>query len=324
MDRVRKSRFSPYLTDLQSIGFFLPTLPQRIKKVIHEFEPDMVISLMQLITFYYPAYHYARQKHIPFVLFCHDDAEDFAKPHKFFKEHLTRLNAKIYQSAKKRVCISPEMTKSWEEKYKAKSDFLYPVSSKNIKAKAVEKVKTLVNNNYLTIGYAGSLAYGYKEGINEIIPVLEKTNSKLKIYRNNDPGIINSSVIEFAGFAETPEQTWNRITEECDVVILPYSKEKKFEDLYRTHFPSKLPEYLGLQMPVIINGPSYANGLRYGKTNNIFFNTTTNTELEDALKKLAANAELRIKSIETSNKTYDFDPKLIIKKFYSIIYKALQ
>lgn len=324
LDRLRKSRFSSYLADIHSLGLFLPTLPQQLKKVINEFEPDMVISLMQLITFYYPAYHYAKHQHIPFILFCHDDAEDFAKPHKFLKEHLTTLNAKIYHSAKKRICISPEMAKTWEEKYKAESDFLYPTASENIKARAAEKAKTLINDNHLTIGYAGSLAYGYREGINEIVPVLENTNSKLKIYRSNDPGIISSSVIEFAGFAKTPEETWNRITEECDVVLLPYSKEKKFENLYRTHFPSKLPEYLELKMPIIVNGPSYANGLRYGKTNNMFFNTTSNSELEDILKKLASNTELRIKSIETSNKSHDFEPELIIKKFYSIINKVLQ
>lgn len=313
LDRIRLSRFMPFLTDLQSIGLALPKLPKKLRKIADDFNPDVVISLMQLLPFYYPAYHYAKEKQTPFILFCHDDVEDFAKPHRFFRKWLIKLNTKIYQSANKRICISPEMAKAWEDKYQAKGDYLYPTASEDIKGRDIKRAERLVNENHLTIGYAGSLAYGYREGINEIIPVLEKTGTKLKLFRNADDGIHKSSSIEFAGYAKTPEETWSRVVEECDVVILPYSEEEKFEKLYRTHFPSKLPEYIKLHMPVIINGPSYANGMIYGFSKKGLSTSQNLVELNKIIVTLKNSPEERINASEVYLKINDFD---VIELFY--------
>lgn len=322
LDRIRTSRFSSYLTDIQALGFFLPRLPKPIKKVAEKFKPDIVISLMQLITFYYPAYHYAKEKKIPFMLFCHDDVEDFARPHTFFKKFLVKLNAKVYQSANKRICISPEMAEAWQDKYKVEGNYLYPVASENIQGRELMKAEKLVNEGYLTIGYAGSLAYGYREGINEIIPTLEKTSTKLKVYRDMDSGIINSTAIEFVGYAKTPEETWSRVIEECDAVILPYSRERRFEKLYRTHFPSKLPEYLALNMPIIINGPEYANGIRYGNFSKEMLTSTSYIELENKLWHLLENIETRT-IFSSKNTASTFNTNNILAKFHSILNSVL-
>jgi hypothetical protein len=34
--------------------------------------------------------------------------------------------------------------------------------------------------------------------------------------------------------------------------------------LYRTHFPSKLAEYLALGLPLLLFGPAHATGIRWG------------------------------------------------------------
>lgn len=103
LNKFRTSRFRSYLADAQSLGFFLPSLPKSIEEEAEEFKPDIVISLLQLSDYYFPAYKYAKKKNIPFILFCHDDAEDFAQPHHLFKKQLIKLNSKIYQYAKKKI-----------------------------------------------------------------------------------------------------------------------------------------------------------------------------------------------------------------------------
>jgi hypothetical protein len=70
--------------------------------------------------------------------------------------------------------------------------------------------------------------------------------------------------VEYAG-THSLDELWSQVEKDCDVVILPYcGPEHGHEKLYRTHFPSKLPEYLGLGMPVLISGPSYATGVQWG------------------------------------------------------------
>jgi len=52
----------------------------------------------------------------------------------------------------------------------------------------------------------------------------------------------------------------------ADAMILPYlNPAGPYELLYRTHFPSKLTEYLALGIPVIVSGPDFATGVRWAK-----------------------------------------------------------
>jgi len=61
-------------------------------------------------------------------------------------------------------------------------------------------------------------------------------------------------------------EMWRTMQERVDVMILPYSNPAGSNELlYRTHFPSKLTEYLALGMPVIVSGPEEATGLRYAQ-----------------------------------------------------------
>jgi len=320
LERLRLSRFTSILSDLQALKLLLPTLPNNLLKVARAFEPDLVISLMQHITYYHPAYFFAKKSKLPFILFCHDDVEEFSRIHPRFKKSLIQLNSKIYKSALKRICISPEMAEKWKDKYGAESDFLYPTASKTLTAKAID-LDNLTPKKQLKIGYAGSLAYGYKEGIQEMLPVLQKTSTLLKIYRNEDSSLPSSKYLTYRGFSKTAEETFEKIKAECDAVILPYSSDKKFKDLYTTHFPSKIPEYILLGMPVIVIGPSYANGVRWAMSKKGIFSGNLDS-LEDILKSISSDM-LKLKQVLMSLKEIDdFNPNQINTKFIQIVNNA--
>jgi glycosyltransferase involved in cell wall biosynthesis len=122
----------------------------------------------------------------------------------------------------------------------------------------------------LTLGYAGSVAYGYGEELVRLIPLLREVGARLRMFSPKPTGILDelnhaTDVVEICGYRPALE-AWKEIKESCDAVILPYSNPAgKYELLYRTHFPSKLSEYLALGMPVVVCGPEFATGLRYAQ-----------------------------------------------------------
>ncbi len=65
-ERLRVTRFTSYFSDLQALGFLLNPLPASLLKIADEFKPDLVISLLQNITYYYPAFDYAKKQKNPF------------------------------------------------------------------------------------------------------------------------------------------------------------------------------------------------------------------------------------------------------------------
>ncbi|WP_293789538.1 glycosyltransferase [uncultured Pedobacter sp.] len=320
LERLRLSRFTSLLSDLQAMEFLAPMLPQSLVEVANAFKPDLVVSLMQHLTYYYPAYRFAKKEKLPFILFCHDDVEEFSRIHGGFKRKLLQLNGQIYRSASKRICISPEMAIQWKAKYGADGDFLYPVASSTLTAKEID-LDSLMPKKELKIGYAGSLAYGYKEGIDEIKPILQKTGTVLKIYRDENNLLPASENLEYAGFSRTAEETFERIKNECDAVILPYSSEQRFKALYSTHFPSKIAEYVLLGMPVIITGPDYANGLKWAKTKKgIFFGNSSS--LPDILTDLKQNVSKLKKTLVALRDIKDFNHNQIKSKFLKLIDEA--
>jgi glycosyltransferase involved in cell wall biosynthesis len=317
LERLRLSRFTSLLSDLQALEFLTPELPQGLVKIARAFKPDLVVSLMQHLTYYYPAYRFAKKEKIPFILFCHDDVEDFSRIHGRLKKTLLRLNGKIYRSATKRICISPEMAIQWKVKYGVDGDFLYPTAPSSLTVKEID-FDHLIPKAQLKIGYAGSLAYGYKEGIEEIIPILQRNNTVLKIYRNENSLLPASKNLEYGGFSKTAEETFEKIKAECDAVILPYSSDQRFKELYSTHFPSKIAEYVSLGMPIIIVGPEYANGLKWAKTKEGIFCANL-ASLPDILADLKQDMPKLKKTLIALRDIKDFNHNQINSKFLKLI-----
>ena len=297
-DRIRLSRFHKIIPNLEAMGLLHYAIPRKLKKKIDEFDPELVVTIMQLYSYYSTAYAYAIAKKKPLYIFCHDDVEDFSGVSSLLRSLLERRNEKIYSYASKRLCISPQMAIAWQKKYGVPGEVFYPVPDKNIVSRPPDQSNFLKQPGILTLGYAGSLAYGYAEAILEIIPALGLTGAILKIY-NKATKVLTEGIspnIQFYGYAATPIITWQKIQEECDIVILPYSKELKYKKLYETHFPSKLFDYYRLGMPVIVTGPEYATGYQYNKKNNYPVATSID-EITRLLRELTNNSLFRGKTI---------------------------
>ncbi|MGI0480758.1 hypothetical protein ACN4EE_08200 [Geminocystis sp. CENA526] len=264
-----RTRFSRLIRSLRSLQIFPEFTISSITKMAKDFKPDVILSLMETQAYYHLAYRYAKFHQLPLVLIVHDIPETFEKVYEWAKEQQIKRNKEAYSYASKKLCVSPQMEAYLKEIYGSSGDVLYPHRSKNIKPRSPVDNKTLKQNDCLTIGYAGSLAYGYGEQLKKMIPVFKKTNAKLRIYSRSLNPLDSSDVVSYCGYTVTPEETWEKVQTECDAVILPYlwTNNQDLELLYRTHFPSKLSEYLALGMPILIFGPEYATGMQWGLQN---------------------------------------------------------
>jgi hypothetical protein len=121
------------------------------------------------------------------------------------------------------------------------------------------------------LGYAGSLAYGYGEALVDLIPVLREVGARILISTPRPPAKLRelldaTDVVEWMPQRADIGAMWREMQERADVMILPYAFDAGTNELlYRTHFPSKLTEYLGLGMPVVVSGPEFATGVRWAR-----------------------------------------------------------
>ena len=206
------------------------------------------------------------------------------------------------------------------------------------------------------LGYAGSLAYGYGEALMDLISVLREVGARIVISTPRPSEKLRAlleaaDVVEWMPHRADINEMWRTMQERADVMILPYMNPAGSNELlYRTHFPSKLTEYLALGMPVIVSGPEFATGVKWargsrhetnGETQKIsnferdHFDVlkmapngavpcTTRDDLVTAIKKLKECSKLRSdlskRAVEAG--TSDFDPDAIVIEFRQILQAA--
>jgi hypothetical protein len=257
VQRVQFSRFGPLAPPLSWL------LPPGLSSVA--LPPDaMVLSVMQSSVYYRTAWAVARRNHLPLALVIHDDPEEIEPVTWWTRSLVQHFNRQVYAAARVRFCVSPQMSKALELRYGVEGEVLYPNRCRRTISRPLDLNRSLRRENGVVIGYVGNLAYGYTEGLEQLLPIFRRHGITLRVYSSRTPRFIGQPGVEYAG-THSLDELWSQVEKDCDVVILPYcGPEHGHEKLYRTHFPSKLPEYLGLGMPVLISGPSYATGVQWG------------------------------------------------------------
>ena len=325
--RFEGSRFNRLHRTLRSFGL-VPRFPARqADRLLDGFRPEVVLTVMQHGTWYDSAMAYARAKKIPLVTIVHDANENFDKVCGWAKRAQRRADGRFYRFARHRLCVSPEMEEFCFQKYGVRGEVMYPNRDESLRPRPPEWNRELRNPPNLTVGFVGNVNYGYGEALVEMLPALEQTGCQLRIW-GPPPGqecraLAESANVRLEGFLPSPE-VWEPVKMGCDAVILPYSSSERMKQLYSYHFPSKLPEYLALGMPIIITGPQYATGVLWGKRNIETASTCGSGDcgallsLFQNLKKDAGwRNKLAAGAVELSRK--EFDPKKIQARFMNII-----
>jgi glycosyltransferase involved in cell wall biosynthesis len=320
--RFDLTRLAQLKRSLESIGLLGRIPMRRIDAAVGAFAADVVVSVMERRDYVDAAHRFCAARRLPLVLIVHDRVESFDLVYPPFRRAQIALNAATYRFASARLCVSPEMAASLEQIYGAPGTVLYPNRSEALTPRPVEDSLRLKAPGVLTLGYAGSLAYGYGHRIRQVMPALASHGVRLRIYSRDAIAEPIAGTEHRGGFPKTDE-LWACVKQECDAVWLPYSHDAHFEPLYRTHFPSKLTEYMALGMPVLISGPRYATGVRWGLAHPAAAVTIADDAFDDfrlAAGRLTNDASHRATlARESHGGDRDFDPIKIRELFMQVL-----
>jgi glycosyltransferase involved in cell wall biosynthesis len=297
LQRLERTRFARMVRSLRVCGLLPGPRFRYLAPVVADFRPEVVVTVMEVQAYYHLAYRYASKHRLPLVLIVHDLAELFEPVYGWARRRQQRATAQVYRYARRRLCVSPEMCRRLEGRYGVPGDVLYPSRGEDLTPRPAAEALRLKNPPYLTLGYAGALGYGYEQQLEAMIPAFGATGTRLHLYGKDKPSWADVDVVNYRGFAPVVTETWARVKAECDALLLPYSWSSGAQkELFRTHFPSKLTEYLALGMPVLIVGPPWATGVRWGLVNARAALTIADSNpaaWTAALEQLRVDAELR-------------------------------
>lgn len=273
--RLERTRFSIHKRSLAALGLVPLPSHRKIMRLLGDFAPDVIVCVMANTPWVRVAERTARKLGVRLVLIVHDLNEEFEKVFPWAREGLFAQNRAVYRAAARRLCVSPEMVGFLQQRYGASGEVMYPNRSEWLQPRVAEMSLMLRAEGGpssapapLTLGYAGSVAYGYGEELVRLIGVLRGAGVRLRMFSPRPTGILDAlnhakDVVEICGYRPA-EEMWREIQKTCDAVILPYSNPAGSQELlYHTHFPSKLTEYVALGLPVVVAGPDFATGVRW-------------------------------------------------------------
>lgn len=266
VDRLNRTRFWPWRTALRVLGGAAWLDLDAVDRALGDFQPDIVVTLMQDGWYYDYAARYARRRKLLLALFIHDLPDGFEPVAPWLRARQCRRDATVYRQAAHRLCISDPMRAHFLATYGVDGEVLPPPRTETPVSQPPESCRELKQPGRLTLGYAGGLHYGYGEQLLKMLPVLRATGTVIELFCAPPGGILAplkeaTDVLHFHGYAPTPEAAWRGLLERCDAVLQPYLNPPGVHHRqYRTHFPSKLGDCLSLGLPLLITGPADAAG----------------------------------------------------------------
>ena len=303
LNRLNTTRFHAWRRTARILGLIPLNSLREVNRLVGDFQPDLVLSLMEASDYYELAEKYARSKRIPLYLIVHDTNEEFEKVFSWAKPRQLDKDQRIYRFARERFCISPEMAEFNEKRFGVPGKVLYPIPDPEIRPRPLEWSKELRQPPHLTVGYAGSMAYGYAEMMLKSLPILEKAGARLEICSPRPAGkvaeLLQSPIVKWHGYQQTPAAGIKLLQERCDLLWLPYLEPPgENEKLYRTHFPSKLFDYLAAAMPILVSGPAEATGVKWARLRFPHGAAIEGRDLSEYLVRISADTVWRLKLAE--------------------------
>jgi len=327
IDRWVSTRLHEWVNLANAIGVVPDESEARVARLVGDFCPDVVFTVMDLFSFYKTAWRYARNRNLPLVTLTMDDPMHFQKVAHWARPLQKRAVKRVYADAKLSLGVSSEMAEWIDREFGKPTRAFYFGPPDGLHPRDPEANRSLRNPLHLTIGFAGSLHF-YGRELKRLMPAFEQTGTKLNFYGQKTRDLPESPAVVDRGFWPV-DGLWEVVQSECDALILPYSGDGWLENVFRTHFPTKLSEYLWQAMPVIITGPEYATGLRWGLEHPnacLALVEPQPAELAQQLLRLRDNREEREQLGRTAVQVArrEFDPVVIRQAFHCVLCEAGQ
>ena len=290
------TRFHPYVA-----AWFTRTAPRlaaKISQSLNGFESEGVLTVAHGFG-WLAAAEIARQRRVPLHLMVHDDWPRVADVARQFRNWLDRRFAQVYRHAQSRLCVSPAMSRFYEERYGMPASVIYPIRASNC-PNYDEPPAHLAGNDPFTISFAGTInSNGYIEALSAVQNALKPIKGRLLIFGPltrdvaeqvglNDPNTEICGLINAADLLE-------RLRAEAHALFVPMSFAPSERANMEMAFPSKLADYTATGVPLLIYGPSYCSAVAWARENpGVAEVVDTKSDLPAAIARLANNPDHRL------------------------------
>jgi glycosyltransferase involved in cell wall biosynthesis len=236
------------------------------------------------------AAHIASKRKAPLHLIVHDDWPRVADVAPQFRQWLDDRFASVYRQAHSRLCVSPSMSRFYEERYGEPAQVIYP--SRAADCPDFDAPPTQ-NDKPFTIAFAGTInCNGYIEALTALQNALKPVNGRLLIFGPNQFGLDDPNT-ENCGLVSSSELL-TRLREEAHALFVPMSFDAADRGNMQMAFPSKLADCTATGLPLLIYGPAYCSAVIWARENpGVAEVVETQARLNDAVARLAHDPDMR-------------------------------
>lgn len=274
-------------------------LAPRISRSVNGFGFESVLTVAHGFG-WLAAADIARKRNVGLHLMVHDDWARAANVAPAFRNWLDTRFASVYRQAQSRLCVSPAMSRFYQERYGAPAQVIYPSRAANCPAFAEPPARLARNDKPFTIAFAGTInSNGYIRALSALQDALKPVDGRLLIF-----GPLTSEVAQQVGLSDrntevrgllTSSELLTCLRDEADALFVPMSFDQEDRANMEMAFPSKLADYTATGLPLLIYGPGYCSAVAWARENaGVAEVVEAEGELGKAVECLAHNPENRM------------------------------
>ena len=291
------TRFHPYVA-----AWFTRAAPRSAAKIsqsLNGFEAEAVLTVAHGFG-WLAAAEIANQQRVPLHLIIHDDWPRVADVAPQFRKTLDERFARVYRQAHSRFCVSPAMSRFYEERYGAPATVIYPSRAADCADFGEPPAHLTAHDKQFTIAFAGTInSRGYVQALTALQKALEPVGGRLLIFgpltgdAAQQVGLSHRNT-EIRGLLNSTELLM-RLREEADALFAPMSFAASDRTNMEMAFPSKLADYTATGVPILIYGPSYCSAVEWARENeDVAEVVEAERDLTAAINRLATNPDHRL------------------------------
>lgn len=238
-----------------------------LSKVIGDFLPEAVLTAAHG-PLWRSAAAFAEKHSLPLHLVCHDEVQDTTPVLEPIKFWLERKFGRAYRSAASRLCVSPYMRDSYEERFGVRGEVLYPCRAADAPRFQGVPERAGRQKGPFTVAFAGTV---HPEALRDMADALAPLGGRLLIFcpedqakaiRGNlpDPHVVFRGMLPYRALLEA-------LRAEADLLFVPMSFDPKHRANMSLSFPSKLADYTLTGLPMLVRGPGESSAVRWAREN---------------------------------------------------------
>jgi len=291
--RWLNTRFHPYVAAWFTHA--AQRMGRQISQSLNGFECEGVLTVAHGFG-WLAAAQIAIERRVPLHLIVHDDWPRVAGVAPQFRGWLDERFASVYRQAQSRLCVSPAMSRFYEQRYGAPAEVIYPSRAADCADFAEPPARLADRDHQFTIAFAGTInSRGYVRVLTALQKALEPVDGRLLIFGpSTSDAALSHRNTENRGLLSSDELLM-RLRDEADALFVPMSFDASDRANMEMAFPSKLGDYTATGVPLLIYGPSYCSAVAWANDNpGVAEVVETEDDLSCAIKRLATDPDHRL------------------------------